>query len=80
VRRKGTHDPAFDAAAGNPCQEEGKGALADIQAMMGKGAQYWEAWWAANIAEQAVKKTTLAQVHEAAHVVTLILTDATKMK
>ncbi len=76
----GPADPAFDKSAGDPCQGQGKGVLVDIQAGMGKDAQYWDAWWSADIAKQAVKMTNLGQVHQAAHAVVLILMSAENMK
>jgi hypothetical protein len=76
----GPKDKMFDAAAGNPCQGQGNGILADIQAGMGKDTQYHEAWWAAQTADRALKTNDLQQTKAAAHVITLILTDVQKMK
>jgi hypothetical protein len=76
----GPKDKMFDAAAGNPCQGQGNGILADVQSGMGKDQRYNEAWWAAQTADRAIKTNNLQQTKAAAHVITLILTDVQNMK
>jgi hypothetical protein len=76
----GPKDSMFDTAAGDPCQGQGNGILPDIQSGMGKDAQYYEAAWAARIADDAIKSGDLQQAKSGAHVITLILTDVQQMK
>lgn len=76
----GPKDTMFDSAAGNPCQGQGNGIVPDIQSGMGKDAQYYEATWAARIADDAIKSGNLQQAKAGAHVVSLVLTDLQKMK
>lgn len=76
----GPKDRMFDASAGNPCQGQGNGILADIQGGMGKDPQYYEAAWAARTADEAIKANDLQQAKSGAHVISLILTDLQKIK
>ncbi len=76
----GSKDKMYDASAGNPCQGQGNGILADIQSGMGKGQQYYEAWWAAYVADQAITMKSLPQAKAAGNVAVAILTDVQKMK
>jgi len=50
----GPQDKLFDASAGNPCQGQGDGYLPDLKATKGETAAYYDAWWVAQIAGQAV--------------------------
>ncbi len=74
----GPQDPLFDAAAGNPCQGQGNGYLPDVKAAKGETASYHEAWWAAQVASQAVKSTSLPSAKAAARIVNRALDDAAK--
>jgi len=74
----GPQDKLFDAAAGNPCQGQGSGYLPDLKAAKGEGDQYHEAWWAAQVAGQAVAADNLGQAKAAAHVVSLVLGNLAK--
>jgi hypothetical protein len=76
----GSQDKMFDAAAGNPCKDQGNGALPDIKAKMGQNLQYYEAWWAAQIASQGISSNDLPQAKAAAQIASLILEDAAKGK
>jgi hypothetical protein len=75
----GPDDKMFDKAAGNPCQGQGKGILADIKAKMGEDPEYHEAWWMAHIASEAISMGNLAQAKSAAHVISVVLTGMSKM-
>ncbi len=74
----GPQDKLFDGAAGNPCQGQGSGYLPDLKASKGESNQYYEAWWAAQIAGQALTSNDLGSARAAAHVVGLVLADAAK--
>lgn len=76
----GSKDAMYNASAGNPCQGQGNGVLADIQSSIGKDQQYYEAWWAAYVANQASTMKNLPQARAAAHVAIDVLTDVQKMK
>ncbi len=76
----GPQDKMFDAAAGNPCKDQGNGALPDIKAKMGEDTQYYEASWVAQIANQGITSNNLQEAKAAAHVANLILEDAAKAK
>ncbi len=76
----GPQDKLFDAAAGNPCQGQGSGYLTDQQANAGKNNQYYEAWWAVQVAAQAFASNDIPTVKAAARVVNLILENITKPK
>jgi hypothetical protein len=68
----------FDAAAGNPCQGQGNGYLPDVKAAKGETTSYYDAWWAAQIAGQAVSATSLGEAKAAAHIVNLLLDETAK--
>jgi hypothetical protein len=74
----GPQDKRFNAAAGNPCQGQGNGYLPDLKAARGETAAYYDAWWAAQIAGQAVSATSLGEAKAAAHIVNLLLDDTAK--
>ncbi len=74
----GPQDKRFDAAAGNPCQGQGNGYLADVKAAKGETAAYYDAWWAAEIAGQAVATKSLGEAKAAAHIVSQLLADTAK--
>jgi len=76
----GPQDKLFDAAAGNPCQGQGNGYLADQQANAGKNNQYYEAWWAVQVAAQAFASNDVPTVKAAALIVNLILENISKAK
>lgn len=76
----GPQDKRFDAAAGNPCQGQGNGALLDAKAKTGPQAQYYAAGWVVQIASQGIASKDLQEAKAAAHIVELILTDALKAK
>ena len=76
----GPQDKMFDAAAGNPCQSQGNGFLPDLKAKKGESAQYYQAQWAAEIASQGIASNNLQEAKAAAHVASLVLEDAAKMK
>ncbi len=74
----GPQDKLFDAAAGNPCQGQGNGYLADQKATKRDVGRYYEAWWAAQIAGQALASDNLEAGKAAARVVTMILDNIAK--
>ena len=74
----GPQDKLFDAAAGNPCQGQGNGYLPDLKAAKGETAAYYDAWWAAQIAGQAVSAKSLGEAKAAAHIVNVLLADTAK--
>lgn len=74
----GSRDKMFDASAGNPCEGQGNGIVADIPATMGTGAQY-EARWTARIAADAMSMKTVEEARSGAHIVTLALDDLQKI-
>jgi hypothetical protein len=76
----GPQDTRFDTVAGNPCQGQGNGALSDIKPKTGQDLPYYEAWWVAQIASQGIASKNLQEAKAAAHIVGLILHDATKGK
>ncbi len=76
----GSKDKMFDPSAGNPCQGQGNGILADLQSGKGKDQRYYEAWWVAYVANQAVMMKNLPQAKAAAHVAIDVLTDVQKVK
>jgi hypothetical protein len=69
----GPQDNRFDAAAGNPCQGQGNGYLPDQKAAKREGNQYYEAWWAAQIAGQALASDNLGAAKAAARIVNMVL-------
>lgn len=74
----GPQDKLFDASAGNPCQGQGDGYLPDLKAAKGETAAYYDAWWAAQIAGQAVSAKSLGEAKSAARIVSTLLTEAAK--
>jgi hypothetical protein len=66
----------FDSGAGNPCQGQGNGILMDIQGM--SKDKYNEAWWAAQIANEAITMKNLDQAKAAGRVIVLVLTEVGK--
>lgn len=74
----GSKDKLFDSSAGNPCDGQGNGIVADIPASMGAGAQQ-EARWAARIAADAMSMKTVDEARSGAHIVALALDDLQKM-
>jgi hypothetical protein len=74
----GPQDKLFDAAAGNPCQGQGNGYLSDQKAAKGEGNQYYDAWWAAQIAGQALASDNLGAAKAAARIVNLVLDNVAK--
>jgi len=75
----GSSDKMFDSGAGNPCQGQGNGILADIKAGMGEDQQYQVAWWLAQLADKAISMGNLQQQHAAAHIISTQLTSMQKM-
>ena len=69
----GPQGKGFDAAAGNPCQGQGNGYLPDLKAAKGETDQYYEAWWAAQVAEQGVAANKLTETKAASRVVIAVL-------
>ncbi len=76
----GPQGQGFDAAAGNPCQGQGNGFLPDLKAAKGEDAQYYQAWWVAQIAAQAIASNNLGEAKAGAQIVSLVLEDAMKAK
>src|SRR5574337_211039 len=74
----GPQDKLFDAASGNPCQGQGNGFFPDLKAAKGENAQYYEAWWAAQIAAQAIAANDLGQAKAGARIVGLVLDNVAK--
>ncbi len=74
----GPQDKRFDAAAGNPCQGQGNGYLPDLKAAKGETDQYYEAMWAAQVAEQGLASKNLAETKAAARVVIAVLDNIAK--
>ena len=74
----GPQDKLFDASAGNPCQGQGNGYLPDLKAAKGENNAYYDAWWAAQIAGQAVASNNLGAAKSAARLVDQVLQDAAK--
>lgn len=74
----GPQDKRFDAAAGNPCQGQGNGYLSDQKAAKGEGNQYYDAWWAAQIAGQALTSENLGAAKAAARIVNMVLDNVAK--
>ena len=75
----GPNDKMFDGSAGNPCQGQGNGILADIKGSMGEDQQYQVAWWLAQLADKAISMGNLQQQHAAAHIIGTQLTSMQKM-
>jgi hypothetical protein len=75
----GPQDKLFDVSAGNPCQGQGNGYLPDLKAAKGETAAYYDAWWAAQIAGQAVTSNNLDAAKAAARIVDRVLADAVKV-
>ncbi len=73
----GPKDKMFDTSAGNPCQGQGNGIIADVSSGAHKDAQF-EATWAAHIADQALAMKSLPEVKAGAHIVALTLADLQK--
>lgn len=73
----GSKDKMFDASAGNPCEGQGNGIVADLPASMGKDAQY-EARWSAHIADEAISMKSVEEARAGAHIVSLALDDLQK--
>ncbi len=76
----GPQDKLFDGAAGNPCQGQGNGYLPDMKAAKNENASYYYAYWAKQVAEQAVTSNNLAEARAGANVVALALENAAKAK
>ena len=77
----GPQDKLFDAAAGNPCQGQGNGYLPDQKAAKGESSnQYYEVWWAAQIAAQALASDNMGQAKAAARIVNMVLENAAKSR
>lgn len=74
----GPKDKLFDAAAGNPCKDQGTGAVPELMGKMDQ--QYYEAALVAQIATQGIASNSLQEAKTAAHVAGLILQDATTAK
>lgn len=74
----GSKDKMFDASAGNPCEGQGNGIVADLPASLGKDAQY-EARWSAHIADEAISMKSVEEARAGAHIVSLALADLQKM-
>ncbi len=74
----GPQDKRFDAAAGNPCQGQGNGYLPDLKAAKGETDQYYEAMWAAQVAEQGLASKNLAETKAASRVVIAVLDNIAK--
>ena len=74
----GPQDKLFDAAAGNPCQGQGNGYLSDQKAAKGENSQYYEVWWAAQIAGQALASDNMGAAKAAARIVNMVLDNAAK--
>lgn len=75
----GPDDKMFDKAAGNPCQDQGKGIMPEIKAKMGEDKEYQVAWWLAHMADQAISMGNLQQAKAAAHIIEVQLTSMSKM-
>lgn len=75
----GPGDKMFNGGAGNPCQGQGNGVLADIKAQPGGDQQYQVAWWLAQLANDAIKTGNLQQAKAAAHIIEVQLTSMAKM-
>ncbi len=77
----GPQDKRFDAAAGNPCQGQGNGYLPDQKAAKGENNnQYYEGWWAAQIAAQALASDNMGAAKAAARIVNMVLDNAAKSR
>jgi len=74
----GPQDKLFDAAAGNPCQGQGSGYLMDQKAAKGENNQYYEAWWAVQIAAQGIASDNMGVAKAAARIVNMVLDNAAK--
>jgi len=76
----GPQDKLFDAAAGNPCQGQGNGYLPDQKAAKGENSPYYEVWWAAQIAAQALTSDNMGAAKAAARIVNMVLENAAKSR
>ena len=76
----GPQDKMFDAAAGNPCQGQGNGALPDLKAKKASESEYYEAWWAARVADEGIASQNLQEAKAAARIASLALQDVQKAK
>jgi hypothetical protein len=76
----GPQDKLFDPAAGNPCQGQGNGYLSDQKAAKGENSQYHEAWWAVQIAAQALASDNMGAAKAAARIVNMVLDNAAKSR
>jgi hypothetical protein len=76
----GPQDKLFDAAAGNPCQGQGNGYLSDQKAAKGENSQYYEVWWAAQVAAQALASDKMGAAKAAARIVNMVLENAAKSR
>jgi hypothetical protein len=74
----GPQDKLFDAAAGNPCKDQGTGVLPELKGKMGQ--QYYEAALVTQIAAQGIASNNLPEAKADAHVAELILQDAVTVK
>ena len=74
----GPQGKGFDAAPGNPCQGQGNGYLPDLKASKGETDQYYEALWAARIAEQGLASKNLAETKAASRAVIAVLENIAK--
>jgi hypothetical protein len=74
----GPQDKLFDAAAGNPCQGQGNGYLPDQKAAKGENSQYYEAWWAVQIAAQGIASDNMGVAKAAARIVNMVLDNVAK--
>jgi hypothetical protein len=76
----GPQDKLFNAAAGNPCQGQGNGYLPDQKAAKAENSQYYEVWWAAQIAAQALASDNMGVAKAAARIVNMVLDTAAKAR
>ena len=76
----GPQDKRFDTAAGNPCQGQGNGYLPDQKAAKGENSPYYEVWWAAQIAAQALTSDNMGAAKAAARIVNMVLENAAKSR
>jgi hypothetical protein len=74
----GPKDKLFDAAAGNPCKDQGTGVVPELKGKMDQ--QYYEAALVAQIASQGITSNSLQEAKTAAHVASLILQDVATAK
>jgi hypothetical protein len=74
----GPQGQGFYAAAGNPCQGQGNGYLPDLKGSKGETDQYYEAMWAAKVAELGLASNNLAETKAASRVVIAVLDSIAK--